>query len=826
MNKPNSRLDSVVRKEVRSKVSVAERRARPWVAAALGASFVLFTSDNQHAQQRFKEPVVRITEVTCGAGAFSIVADDSLSHAQTWQDAEAFHVVLVNGQAAFASASCGVKVRHIGNSLELVVPVRAGASVTVNPRGNRLDLVVSGGSSALSVENFPVEGRAKSSSREKAERRGEEEQQAEYHEPKTASKRRGSQESAPAEAQAASQHERQPQQTQAQPQPAQKSDAASGDLVNLSAPTQKTGTPEGVENSAPPPPPATAAELNAGHSFDPLSFLTSLPTMLVALAMLLAGAAVFVIRRRGAASAGEDEEAVVGKKKKSKVAEGVANEEGKPFEQSKGDRRKASIAVPFERRTAGHGAEDEASRRLLSPEEGQFRAVEHSTRAKEPKAEGHAAQAEQFGAYRVDQEVSRLVQGKSHSVEVIASRAADDRRAVETSLLKALRSSETGEDGLRRVRMALEDYGFVARSCASLLLGGESFERASSARTLGEMKSAQALPFLTEALYDPDPVVRTECVQSLGALGFPSAIGALLDVARRHPDIPPAILGPALTSCSVESVELNFGSPFEGRTFADAADGANSGEGFFTYEVNSAAPAYGYEELPEWVEDGTLSAALEQLRSTDVETRVRCAQQLAQFQVRRAVDALASLARNDGEPAVRSAAVTSLGLVGHESVFVPVIVGLADEAREVRAASARALSRLSFDRAEGYVRVIETADEQTLRTVASACAKAGLASQAISRLASEDRRQSYEAYSLLSLCAKAGETQPLLDTVECHRDIEVRLACVNLLGLSTQPDLAEQLMRIAGNGGVPERVRRALIEAVSQAAQPQPVAAS
>ena len=232
-----------------------------------------------------------------------------------------------------------------------------------------------------------------------------------------------------------------------------------------------------------------------------------------------------------------------------------------------------------------------------------------------------------------------------------------------------------------------------------------------------------------------------------------------------------------------------------------------------------------YAELPDWIEDETLQFALERFESADVESRVHSAQQLAQFQVRRAVEALAAMSLHDAESAVRSAAVTSLGLINHESVFAPVIVALADDAREVRAAAARALSRLSFDRADAYVRVIESSDESVLCDVARACVKAGLASQAFSRLASEDRRQAYESFSLLSLCAKAGEVQPILDTVECHRDIEVRMACVSLLALSYEPELSERLLRIAENGGVPERVRRAILETVGRAAKPQPVAA-
>src|SRR5262249_11687051 len=38
-----------------------------------------------------------------------------------------------------------------------------------------------------------------------------------------------------------------------------------------------------------------------------------------------------------------------------------------------------------------------------------------------------------FGAYRVDQEVSKLIVGKPHRMDVMASRASDDRRAIEAS---------------------------------------------------------------------------------------------------------------------------------------------------------------------------------------------------------------------------------------------------------------------------------------------------------------------------------------------------------------------------------------------------------
>jgi HEAT repeat protein len=172
---------------------------------------------------------------------------------------------------------------------------------------------------------------------------------------------------------------------------------------------------------------------------------------------------------------------------------------------------------------------------------------------------------------------------------------------------------------------------------------------------------------------------------------------------------------------------------------------------------------------------------------------------------------------------VRAAAVTSLGNIGHETVFPSVLIAMADEAREVRAAAARALSRLSFDRADAYVRVWETADEVTLRHLASACVGAGLANQALSRLASDDRRQAYEAFSLLSLVAKGGQADLILRVVEEHKDLNVRLAASRLLGLMGDAELDTRLRRIALGANAPEKLRAAIFETIYRG-EPQGVA--
>ena len=416
-----------------------------------------------------------------------------------------------------------------------------------------------------------------------------------------------------------------------------------------------------------------------------------------------------------------------------------------------------------------------------------------------------------FGAYRIDQEVNKLAMGRPHRMDVMASRATEDRRAIEASLVKALEASDTTEEGRRRVRQALEEYGFVARQSASMLLGRDAWERSSAARTLGQIGSESSLSFLIEALHDADPVVRNQAISSLGALKLPAAIGALLDIARRHPDIPASLLSETLSSCSVESLGYLDSPTTEMPLFADGSSAEEIGAESF---VN-------FQDLPEGNDDETLKELLAQLESEDENVRAQVAQQLGLYPVQCSVAALSSLALNDQDAAVRAAAVSSLGSIDHESVFAPVLISLSDETREVRAAAARTLTGLHFDRAEAYVRVMEKADPETLRDVAGACIKIGIVSQTADRLISEDRRQAYEAFSLFSLLAKANQTDPILETIRSHKDIEVRLCAVRVLSVAGAPDVAPKLRELVAFKGMPESVRTAILEVLYKLDQKQ-----
>ena len=293
---------------------------------------------------------------------------------------------------------------------------------------------------------------------------------------------------------------------------------------------------------------------------------------------------------------------------------------------------------------------------------------------------------------------------------------------------------------------------------------------------------------------------------------MPAAIGALLDIARRHSDIPAALLSESLSACSVESLSFLDAPASEGASLLHASGN----------EPDDLERFDSFRDLPVGADDAELTQVLSQADSADEQTRISLARQLASHPVQLSVSALSSMAIDDPESAVRSAAVISLGSIDHESVFAPVLIALGDESRIVRAAAARTLSSLHLDRADAYVRVMEMTDADMLRRVASACIKTGIAAQAVDRLASEDRHQAYEAFSLFSLLARADETGPIIEAIENHRDEEVRLSAVRVLSMAGQTSVTAKLRELASGDGIPENVRTAILEALYKLDQDQP----
>ncbi len=82
----------------------------------------------------------------------------------------------------------------------------------------------------------------------------------------------------------------------------------------------------------------------------------------------------------------------------------------------------------------------------------------------------------------------------------------------------------------------------------------------------------------------------------------------------------------------------------------------------------------------------------------------------------------------------------------------------------------------------------------------------------VDRLASEDRRQAYEAFSLFTLLVRANEIQPIIAAIENHKDEEVRLCAVRVLNVAATSEVAPKLREMVATEGMTENVRTAVLE--------------
>jgi len=722
-----------------------------------GALALLFAFTVLPCQAQISYGSTRTADISAqpsGAGVIvSIAADAPLTRPQSWQDSEGYHLVLPNTSANSLKTVRGVRLRRIGSSLEVLLQTRAGSKVSVQAEGNQINLLVD-----KKLEPRPVDPEFLS-------------------------------EAKPATEQPA------PENSAQQPQPAAgplkfstPADSLPSSITTVPAtdPAHASSTQPVATNPAATivpqrdasvPPPAAQTEVTVEPQQE--SFVAS----------IFSATSVFVVMALGLFGL------LVSRKMRSRQAAQKADvvlDEDPDWAEDEG--------------MEGTARPGEAAGTALVKSNGA--AVASGSRRSAVHMPAVAGPTSLFGAYRIDQEVGKLILGQPHRMDVLASRAIDDRRAIETSLIKGVNAPEMDDTARARAREALEEYGFVARQCANLLLAPDAFERTSAARALGEIKSEAALPFLLESLYDSESIVRNQAVMSIGELKLPSAIGALLDIARTHPDVPSGLLSRTLSACSVEGLD------FFDAVVSEPAQLGSYKDLSVVDQITHLEPASSVEELPATSDDEQLSSALDLSASDDVQARAEALKTLAQFRVQSAVEAITRVARHDSEPNLRASAISSLGAMDHESVFPAILIGMADESREVRAAAARTLNRLSFDRADAYVRVVETSDEETVGNVARACVQAGIVSQNIDRLASSDYRQAYETFSLICLLAKAGLHQPILDAIAGHSNLDVRLKAVHLLASTGAPGIFDQLRELAVRDGVGEEVKTALLEAM------------
>lgn len=198
---------------------------------------------------------------------------------------------------------------------------------------------------------------------------------------------------------------------------------------------------------------------------------------------------------------------------------------------------------------------------------------------------------------------------------------------------------------------------------------------------------------------------------------------------------------------------------------------------------NGLAPARDFMPLP-LSNDPALLSAVEQINEEyeeDESVRELAVRILAAFRTSNAVDALYQVALYDLSSNLRSKAVSILTDFDHESVFEAIVLACADPTREVRAAAARGLFRLNFDRAGAWTRLSETGDNFRMSHAVRAAIESGIAQKSFDRLVHEDLKISYEAFCLVALMIRSGEDQEIFDTIRDHKDERVKFALLHVI---------------------------------------------
>lgn len=215
--------------------------------------------------------------------------------------------------------------------------------------------------------------------------------------------------------------------------------------------------------------------------------------------------------------------------------------------------------------------------------------------------------------------------------------------------------------------------------------------------------------------------------------------------------------------------------------------------------------------------DESLLSAIEQTQEEfeeDEEIRELSVRILAAFKTRNSVEALSQVALYDLSSSVRSKAVSILADFDHESVFETILLACADPTREVRASAARGFTRLNFDRADAWRRIVETGEPGRMRHAARAAVEGGFAERVFDRLVHHDPKQVYEAVALLSLLVKAGETEPIFQRLHRDRRLELWRAVLHVIKITDDHGVLNDLYALLEQKGLAHDLKRVVDETI------------
>jgi len=212
------------------------------------------------------------------------------------------------------------------------------------------------------------------------------------------------------------------------------------------------------------------------------------------------------------------------------------------------------------------------------------------------------------------------------------------------------------------------------------------------------------------------------------------------------------------------------------------------------FSITEIEPTKTIPQLPLSNEPSLLSAIehVNEELEEDEEMRLVSLRVLAAFKNRNSVEAITQVALYDISANLRAKAVTALSEFDHPSVFETILLACADPTREVRAAAARGLSRLSFERSEAWLRLAETQDVGILRHAARAIIAGDLVQRSIERLIHTNQEYAFEAFAVVVLLIKAGETDEILAARLEHKNKTIGKAITHIIALVGETRLLEK----------------------------------
>ncbi len=213
------------------------------------------------------------------------------------------------------------------------------------------------------------------------------------------------------------------------------------------------------------------------------------------------------------------------------------------------------------------------------------------------------------------------------------------------------------------------------------------------------------------------------------------------------------------------------------------------------FEFNSIPVPPDREPLPESNDIDLRAAVLDSCDEyqSDPQLRTKALDVLGGYRTGAAIDALSQAANYDVVPSVRAAALGVLASINHASVLEPLVIACADPAREVRAAASRALSKVTFSRADEWFRIATAADPFSARQCASALASAGMASATFQRLVNRNHDSVMEAFAITCALIRAGETTDMMDAIVHGSDARIGKALLHVIGLTNDVGAIREL---------------------------------